>query len=394
MKVLKFWHDLPSANQINVCVITPPSIGKSAQLDLSNFIKILQPLSDEIFVITGDAPKNKFGAKIHVMNVKPHHGENNLLVRLFHHTLTQLRISKALIKVSKSIDVVIFHSGGQNLVLPTLLARLLGKKISVSIMGSTSESVRHSSGLLPNFMAKTARMLEYFCCTFAHQVMVESESVVRFSKLERYGRKIAVNGAIYIDTDNFKIKKDLKDRRNLIGYIGRLAPVKGVTKFAKAIPLILKERNDLEFLIGGDGPQFEEIRNELENNGSCDKVELTSWISHDELQNYLNELKLIILPSYTEGLPGIVLEAMACGTVVLATPVGGVPDLIKDGETGFIMENNSPECIAKNVIRALEHPNLEDIVKNARKLIEDEYSYEAMVRKCKIALDKLMERKS
>ena len=85
---------------------------------------------------------------------------------------------------------------------------------------------------------------------------------------------------------------------------------------------------------------------------------------------------------------------MACGTPVLATPVGGIPDLIKDGKTGFVLEDNSPECIARNVIKALEHPNLEEIVKNARKLIEKEYSYDVMVRKCKIALDKLMERKS
>lgn len=120
------------------------------------------------------------------------------------------------------------------------------------------------------------------------------------------------------------------------------------------------------------------------------KVELTGWILHDELPEYLNELKLLILPSYTEGLPGIVQEGMACGTVVLATPVGGIPDLIKDEETGFIMEDNTPECIAKNVIRALKHPDLERIVKNARKLIEDEYSYEVIVRKCGDSLDDLM----
>ena len=67
---------------------------------------------------------------------------------------------------------------------------------------------------------------------------------------------------------------------------------------------------------------------------------------------------------------------MACGTPVLATSVGGAPDLIKDEETGFIMEGNSPECIAKNVIRALEHPNLERIVENARALVEREFTYE------------------
>ena len=54
---------------------------------------------------------------------------------------------------------------------------------------------------------------------------------------------------------------------------------------------------------------------------------------------------------------------MGCGTSVLATSVGGVPDLIKNDETGFIMGDNSPECIAENVIRALEHPNPEEIIR-------------------------------
>ena len=80
---------------------------------------------------------------------------------------------------------------------------------------------------------------------------------------------------------------------------------------------------------------------------------------------------------------------MACGTPVLATSVGGVPDLIKDGETGFIMEDNSPKCIAENVTRALKYPNLEDIVKNARKLIEKEYTYEAAVERYRRILGKL-----
>jgi len=122
-------------------------------------------------------------------------------------------------------------------------------------------------------------------------------------------------------------------------------------------------------------------------------VQLRGWIPDDEYRDCLNDLKLLVLPSVSEGLPGVVQQAMPCGTVVLATPVGGVPDLIKDGETGFILENNTPECIASSVIRALAHPNLGEIAGNARRLIKQQYGRDAMVEKRRIALDQLMSRK-
>ena len=122
------------------------------------------------------------------------------------------------------------------------------------------------------------------------------------------------------------------------------------------------------------------------------KFTFVGWIPHDELPKYLNQLKLLVLPSYTEGLPNIMLEAMACGTPVLATPVGAIPEVIKDEETGFILKNNSPECIAENVMRALEHPNLGEIVNNARNLIERKYTYEAAVERYRWMLGKIMEK--
>ena len=64
-----------------------------------------------------------------------------------------------------------------------------------------------------------------------------------------------------------------------------------------------------------------------------------------------------------------------------------IPNLIKYGETGFIMENNSPACITENVMRALEHPDLEAIVENARALVEREFSYEAAVERWKEILE-------
>ena len=82
---------------------------------------------------------------------------------------------------------------------------------------------------------------------------------------------------------------------------------------------------------------------------------------------------------------------MGCGAPILATPVGGIPDVIKDGETGFIMEDTTPECIAINVTRALNHPDLEKITKNARTLIEKEYTLEAAVERYRELFDNLQD---
>jgi glycosyltransferase involved in cell wall biosynthesis len=70
---------------------------------------------------------------------------------------------------------------------------------------------------------------------------------------------------------------------------------------------------------------------------------------------------------------------MTCGTPVLATPVGAIPDIIIDGKTGFIMKDNSPECIAENVIRALSSPDLEKIVKNGRRFVDENFTFEKTV---------------
>ena len=104
-------------------------------------------------------------------------------------------------------------------------------------------------------------------------------------------------------------------------------------------------------MIGGSGPLFDEVKTYLKDAGISEFVDLLGWIHHDELPKYLCSLRLLIIPSFTEGLPNIMLEAMASGTPVLATPVGAIPDIIIDKKTGFIMENNSPPCIAKNVKR-------------------------------------------
>jgi glycosyltransferase involved in cell wall biosynthesis len=169
----------------------------------------------------------------------------------------------------------------------------------------------------------------------------------------------------------------MQNRKNQIGFIGRFSKEKGIMNLVNALPILFKTTNSIEVILIGGGSLFYEIKEKIRQNGYATRVHFSGWISHDKLPDCLSELKLLVLPSYTEGLPNVILEAMACYTPVLSTPVGSIPDVIADGDTGFIMKNNSPECIAENIIRALNFPELDRIVSNARRLIERKYSYKA-----------------
>jgi glycosyltransferase involved in cell wall biosynthesis len=119
------------------------------------------------------------------------------------------------------------------------------------------------------------------------------------------------------------------------------------------------------------------VKQEIAALGLRDRVTLSGLIPHDELPELLNRLKLLVLPSYTEGVPTIILEAMACGVPVVATPVGGIPDVVRDGETGFILEDNTPPEIARVILQALACSRLERVAQQASELIRRERSFEA-----------------
>ncbi|MGB7533085.1 MAG: glycosyltransferase family 4 protein [Halobacteriota archaeon] len=380
-------------NQPNIALITLPLSHLYPGILLS-FIEILDPLSNEFFIITGNFPEERISSKnIHIKNIKSSRKESKwALVRVLRYILTQLKLSINLIKISKKIYTVILFLDGPTLVLPMIAAKLLKKKTMIVVTGAASKNVekfygKKLLGMGGYVFSRILHVFERINCMLSDRIVLES--IIHSHGLERYNNKIFPFGARFVDVNLFKIKKSIDERENVIGYIGRFRAEKGVREFVDAIPFILEENKAVNFLMGGDGPLFKEIKDKIDHNKLSDKVELVGWIPHEELPEFLNEIKLLVLPSYTEGMPNIVLEAMACGTPVLATAVGSVPDIIKDGETGFILEDNSPECITKNVIKALEHFDLEGIVKNARRQVEEEFTYEAAVERYGNILEKI-----
>ena len=373
--------------RLSVGLVTSP-IKEASVTPVSNYLAILSQFSD-LYIITGNSAKvlfNGSGGKpnIHVCFVN-YPIKSNVLTKIVLYMYGQLRYSYHVFRHSKSADKWIFFTGGERMVLPIILAHLLKKPVLLYIPGSAVRDANFSKDSL----SKPTEILSTITQNLADCIILYSPALISEWSLERHRHKILIAHRHFLDFNTFTVTTPLPDRPPLIGYIGRLSGEKGVQHFAQALPAILSDRQDLHVLIGGDGQLKETIEVSLQEQALTARVDLPGWISHDDLPRYLNQLRLLVLPSYTEGLPNIMLEAMACGTPVLATPVGAIPDVIIDGKTGFIMENNSPECIAENVIRALSSPDLGLIAEDGRRFVEENFTFERVVERWKEVLEEI-----
>jgi glycosyltransferase involved in cell wall biosynthesis len=348
---------------------------------LSEFIFIVRDIFKEKMelIIPHDPSSDIFfaGEKIKIHHIgdlseKQKSCSNPFLI-LFNHVKIELKISYLLLKGNRS-DIYLFFLS-QSKILPLLILKFQNKKSVLMLGASLSELYRSRK----NFGLKIFSIIEKADFILADTLIIYSPKLITEWQLEPHRHKILIAHEHFLDFDSFADTTPLSDRPNVIGYIGRLSPEKGVQHFVSSLSTILHAKNEIHILIGGDGPLKKDIIRAIKNENLNNRVKFSGWISHDDLPQYLNQLRLLVLPSYTEGLPNIMLEAMACGTPVLATPVGAIPDIIKDGETGFIMQNNSPECIAENVQRALNCSDLAVIANNGRQLVQNNYSFEKTV---------------
>jgi len=132
--------------------------------------------------------------------------------------------------------------------------------------------------------------------------------------------------------------------------VGNLVELKGVHLVIEALARV----PDATLLIAGNGPEEHKLRGLVGRLGLGTRVRFLGVIPHAELCDYYNAADAMVLASSREGMPNVVLEAMACGTPVVATPVGGTPELITTDEAGQLMRERSPEALvsAWNKLRA------------------------------------------
>jgi glycosyltransferase involved in cell wall biosynthesis len=195
-----------------------------------------------------------------------------------------------------------------------------------------------------------------------------------------------------VDTESFRRKetkkqKDKKEHIKILS-IGRLIPLKGYLYLISAVPGILKKLPGASLTIVGDGPDRESLEAHARNIGVSDSVRFTGEVETDRIPEILWDHDIFVLPSIvtetgeTEGLGTVLLEAMSAGLPVIGTDVGGIPDIIEDGENGLLVPERSPEAIRDAVLTIAGDERLrERLTSAASRDVRERFSWGVIAKK-------------
>ena len=144
------------------------------------------------------------------------------------------------------------------------------------------------------------------------------------------------------------------DHKTIITVIGYLEPIKGHKYLFDALPNIVKVHPNVIVLVVGDGELREYFHKQVRELNVEENVLFVGW--QNDIPNILSASDMLILPSLSEGLPFVIPEAMAAGLPIVSTRVGGIPEAIVDGQTGYLVDPKSSMEIAEAVIKMLDNP--------------------------------------
>lgn len=184
-------------------------------------------------------------------------------------------------------------------------------------------------------------------------------------------------------------------RHWLVGTVGRMQPVKDQLTLARAFALALQrapaQRERMRLVLVGDGPQRDAVTAALRDGGVLDLC----WLAgeRNDVPALMRALDLFVLPSLSEGVSNVILEAMACGLPVLATNVGGNPELVMSDRTGVIVPAADPSAMADAMLRLATDPQRSAAMGQAARVdVLDRFSMQAMVRSYQGLYDRLLSR--
>ncbi|MFC2041227.1 glycosyltransferase, partial [Chloroflexota bacterium] len=179
----------------------------------------------------------------------------------------------------------------------------------------------------------------------------------------------------------------------IILFVGRIEPLKGVGHLLKALPYLQNGLRPRLVIIGGDDysqheiVQLQKLTNDLHVQ---DSVTFRGLIKHEQMPYFYSAANACVVPSYYESFGLVALESLACGTPVVATDVGDLKSVIRQGETGYVVTDNSPRLLANRIALLLSQPDPDSRSALLIRASVSEFSWaniaEAVIRECRLVL--------
>lgn len=209
-------------------------------------------------------------------------------------------------------------------------------------------------------------------------------TIVVNEKLKKIPEKLGLKYAIVkpgINLERFNNAShqiDLQDGSIKIGFIGRVVKEKGVFELLDAYKILKQKHRNIQLKIAGEGKALVSLKRKANEYGLTNDINFYGQVSSPEL--FYRGIDILILPSFTEGLPLTILEAMASGVIVIASKVGGINEVIKNEQNGLLLKSCKPYVIANAVNNLIDNSLLcKQIVNNAAKTVLD-YSDKKLVK--------------
>lgn len=280
---------------------------------------------------------------------------------------------------TKGMPVVFWLSGP--MILPFLFCKLTGKKTVVFLYGNT----RYKQDK-PSLYASLISRIMRFMARHADKIGVETPSVLaQWSLPERCAGKV-FDLHLYVD-DSGADTVPYEQRGPVVGMACRLQGNKHPLEAIEAFHRLRGAFPDWTLEIAGDGPEYERCRERVAALGEEDRIRMHGWVDNREMASYYGRWRLLLFPSNYEGLPNSVIESLRCGTPVLASPVGGITDVIEEGETGWFLPGTTVEAMEAALSGLLKRDDLGDAGGRAEAFARKAFSFEDVLERFRTVFD-------
>lgn len=371
---------MPSEDLPSVCVVTQP-IGETDPTATADLLSILSSLTAVSLVTIALPDDSHLWSEYDIEEVSELPMGASIPVAAVRFVRNQFRMARV---IRRREEKLILFYGSMTYILPIVAARLSGKTVVTEPRADVPLSLylqwkRRVPTIVARILAGSVRVLERTGYQLSDGIVSYSPGMADQLGLYSYEEKLYTDGARFVDTERFSVSKPFSERERVVGFVGRFAEEKGIRTLAS---VATKLPDDITFRFVGDGPLRDWLQRKVKSEIDAGAVEIRGWVDHDEVPDELNELQLLVMPSEpTEGLPTLVIEAMACGTPVYATDVSGVPDVVRDAETGLLMSSRDPAEISNRISEFVGGDEICEWSRTSRALIESKYTFDEAVRR-------------